>query len=390
MGAYDPSRPLSVLHVGAFPFPLHQGSQVYAGGMCAALAASGHAVWMATYGHGEGTAPPGVRLLPLLGRGGQVCHASGPSRDKPWLDLRLAYTVSHLLRRQHIDVVHTHNVEAPFAAGLAQILARRRVPWVYNLHTSLEEELPTYGLGPLAGRAAGAFGRGVDRLLARRADACVAISPRAEACLVAWGARRVVPLPPGVDLDDLEGADAEAFRRRRGLGEGPWVLYTGNLDAYQDVDVLLAAMVRVPRGRLLVVTGASEARARSMASAAGLPASRLAVVSSTDFADTRDALALAEVGVVPRAVCAGFPVKLLNLVGAGLPTVVAAGSAQPMAGLVVVPDRDPQALAAALQALLDDPGRRAALGSAGRADVAANWTWTRRAEALEDLYRSLL
>jgi glycosyltransferase involved in cell wall biosynthesis len=58
------------------------------------------------------------------------------------------------------------------------------------------------------------------------------------------------------------------------------------------------------------------------------------------------------------------------------------------AGLLVPPG-DPEALAKALAALRDDPARRAAMGEAGRAEVAAKRTWGRVAETYRSLYRSI-
>jgi glycosyltransferase involved in cell wall biosynthesis len=56
---------------------------------------------------------------------------------------------------------------------------------------------------------------------------------------------------------------------------------------------------------------------------------------------------------------------------------------------VLVPPRDPDALAAALRALLADPARRAAMGRAGRRRALACFGWERIAEATLDAYRSL-
>ncbi|MFC7717845.1 glycosyltransferase [Nonomuraea recticatena] len=58
------------------------------------------------------------------------------------------------------------------------------------------------------------------------------------------------------------------------------------------------------------------------------------------------------------------------------------------AGLLVPPG-DPEALAEALADLRDDPARRAEMGEAGRAEVAAKRTWSRVAETYRGLYQSI-
>lgn len=66
----------------------------------------------------------------------------------------------------------------------------------------------------------------------------------------------------------------------------------------------------------------------------------------------------------------------------GIPEVVEDGRT----GLLVPPG-DPERLAAALRALLDDPARARALGVAGRRRVEARFTWDRVAAATEVVYR---
>lgn len=59
------------------------------------------------------------------------------------------------------------------------------------------------------------------------------------------------------------------------------------------------------------------------------------------------------------------------------------------AGGLVVPERDPQALAAAIERLRADPAQARALGAAGRAQVEAHYTWEHVAEQFMDVYRGL-
>ncbi len=53
---------------------------------------------------------------------------------------------------------------------------------------------------------------------------------------------------------------------------------------------------------------------------------------------------------------------------------------------VLVPERDSEALAAAIAALLESPSRRRMLGDAARADVIARFGWARAAERFEHAY----
>lgn len=380
---------LTVLQVGAFPFPTHQGSQVYVAGMARALARRARVLLACWAGSGAGPIPEGVEIVRTPWVPGADVLRSGPHPSRPLQDLLLARTVRRLLRTEAIDVVHAHNVEAPLAAWLARG-RRARPPLIYDLHTTMRHELPTYGGSWGTRRAARAVGTAIDALVPRACDGAIAMSEAAQRELQARGVSRVARIPPGVEPAELQGACAERARRRWGLGDHRWVVYTGNADGYQDLPDLFAAVAQLPAARLLVVTGSELAPLRALAAEVGLPQERLRLVGSASLADTVDALAAATVAALPRRRCTGFPIKLLNQLCLGVPTVAARGSAQPIPGVIAVPGADPAALAEALGALLADPVRCAALGRAARRAVLGGWTWEVRAEQLLDFYRSLL
>jgi glycosyltransferase involved in cell wall biosynthesis len=106
--------------------------------------------------------------------------------------------------------------------------------------------------------------------------------------------------------------------------------------------------------------------------------------------------AAADVAVVPSVRddsgnVDGLPNTVLEGLASGTPLV-----ATPAGGIasvvtdgetgVIVAERDPRALAAAIDGLLRDPDRRARLGSAGRATVAARFGWDRAAARFEAAY----
>lgn len=333
----------------AAPFPTSQGSQVYVKGMARGLRAVGVDVHVVCYGDGEGD--PGVPVVRIPHPPGYHRRRSGPDVVKPFLDVALAAR----LRTLDVDLVHAHNYEA-----LAAALASGK-PVVYTNHNLLAKELPTYfRRGRRVARALGAL---ADRELPRRADAVVAIHAQAGAALRALGCAHVEVVPPGLEPGEFEGVTP------RRAGPGRWVVYAGNLDAYQDLDVLRAAMALLPDHRLLVVTS----------SPCTWPGAT--VVQPRDWAEARDWIAGADVAALPRTLGGGFPIKLLNYLALGVPVVVAAGSAQGLPGEVVVPDREVPAFAAALR------------GAVTRPDAAAfrhAHAWSGAATRIVEIYRATL
>ena len=365
-------RPLRIIQAAAFPFPSAQGSQVFVRGMARALGRRGHEVTVVCYGHGEGEADPDYRVVrtPLVPGYGNL--RAGPDLIKPVLDLALAYKIASI----PADIVHAHNYEAPIAA----VLARRftGTPIVYNAHNTMVEELPTYFEGRIARKVARQFGGWLDRTVPRLADHAVVLTDRAVNTLNGLGCGDVSVVPPGVDASELDGVTPEA------LPEGPWVIYAGNPDRYQDLDVLVEAVRQLDGVGLLMVSAAP----LDQWVAAKLP--KFMAVQTSDFGRVKALMAAADIAAIPRTVCSGFPIKLLNTLGMGLPTVIAEGSAQGMPGEVAVPNSDIDAMANAIYSLVNDAQRRLELGRAAHAHVRSACTWDARARELELVYARAL
>lgn len=174
--------------------------------------------------------------------------------------------------------------------------------------------------------------------------------------------------------------------------DGPVALLPGLLRSYKGIDILLDAWRSFgdrPPGTLWIVgsprielPGPSE-----------LPPGVQIVPRFIDDAELAGVLRAAALVVLPyreidqsgilyAALGLGRPL-LLSAVG-GFPEVAAAGAAE----LVVPGDRD--ALAAALERLLGDAGRRAELAARAEAAAATTYSWRRAARLHLDLYESLL
>ncbi len=105
--------------------------------------------------------------------------------------------------------------------------------------------------------------------------------------------------------------------------------------------------------------------------------------------------AQAQVAIVP-SLYEGFSLPAIEAMACGVAVVATTGGALPeVVGTsgetgVLVPPGDPEALALAVGALLDDPVTRARLGAAGRERVLRRFTWRVTAEGTAACYRTLL
>jgi len=339
---------LRIAMVGACPYPAPQGSQVFLRNTAKCLEQLGHEVHLVVYGYGVGGEQGGK----FVHRAARVPFAAktapGPSFAKPFQDITLAAELRRVVRDNRIQVVCAHNYEALLAA-----LVVRKRPILYFAHNAMADELPHFFRGmPIAAN----FGRLLDRCFPRQADKVLAPHNRLAGHLVVRGCLQeqveVVPPPTDAQLFTPAPVDSSAI---------PPVIYTGNLDAYQNLPLLFAAMKAVRRkkpGVKLIIGTAEKGR---------FPDTEIAPIAGFDA--LHQFLARDAVFAAPRVSWSGYPIKMLNAMAAGKAVVACESAAYPLVngetGLVV-PDDDVEAYAAALLRLIEDPHLRAELGSRAR------------------------
>ena len=144
----------------------------------------------------------------------------------------------------------------------------------------------------------------------------------------------------------------------------PHVIYAGNVDAYQNLPLLLAAMQvlkrKKPGIKLLIGTAAR----------AYIPGAE--IIPVPDLQALLHFFARDSIFAAPRVSWSGYPIKILNAMAAGKAVVACESAAYPLtheeSGLVV-PDNDVDAYAGALLRLVEDPPLREKLGARARQEV---------------------
>ncbi len=230
--------------------------------------------------------------------------------------------------------------------------------------------------------------RWVERLVLRRADGAHAPNADVPPILRARGLRgpaQVIPL--GVDVERFSAADPMP----RPDIPRPRVGFVGRLEPVKGLDVLLAAFRLLQSTAALVIAGDGPERPRLV----GTPAHVLPALPYEDvpaFLKAIDVLVLPSVTILPLH-REQFGRVLVEAMAAGVPVVGSSSGAIPEvigdAGLVV-PERDPAALAAAIDRVLTDSALRASLTDRGRQRVTARFAWPVVADQTVALFRSAM
>ena len=188
------------------------------------------------------------------------------------------------------------------------------------------------------------------------------------------------------------GLDLNAFAERKTAGSVRTIITVANLRPEKNHETLLAAaavLLRTRPGLRFQIVGDGPRRAdlEELSHARGLGA-------HVEFLGHREdiptLLAAADVFVLPSR-SEAFPNGAIEAMAAGLPVV-----ASNVGGLrdliqngrtgVLVPPGNPEALAGALQSLIDNPAGAEALGRAARSEVQRKYSFDRMIASFEDLY----
>jgi starch synthase len=180
----------------------------------------------------------------------------------------------------------------------------------------------------------------------------------------------------------------------------PYVIFVGRITRQKGVPVLLRATSGlVPEAQLVLLAGAADTQeqlAEVTELVDGLRATRSGVFWIPEMLPKHDVIQLLTHATVFAIPSIYEPLGIVNLeamacgtavVGSrtgGIPEVVADGET----GLLV-PAGEPEPLAAALNTLLCDPARAAAMGQAGRKRAVAEFGWAAIAAQTADLYAEL-
>lgn len=336
-------------------------------------------------------------IHPFVAAARQVGVAAEQVAD-PWLSQQVIRTVAGHLREGQFRLLHTHG----YKADLVGLLATRRagVRWVVTSHGLYLENtrLRLYDF--------------LDRLAMRRADAIIAVSESEQRRLLSLG------LSPSQILKIHNAIDVAAFSESvDGMLDTPgeWIgltsrqvtsqkprhsqrliLFAGRLNPQKGLIYLLESICQVvetaPDVRLLI---AGDGPLRDELEQHARRLSLAEVVSFLGFrADVAALMRTADVFVLP-SVEEPFGIVLLEALALARPVVATAVGGIPEVithgetGLLV-PPRDPAALAEAILWLLNNPTEAARLGEQGRERVRRDFSATEMARRTAEVYRRVL
>jgi glycosyltransferase involved in cell wall biosynthesis len=358
---------MRILVAAPQPFFLERGTPIAVRLTVETMVKLGHQVDLLVYHEGKDVAIRGVNVVRSPGPPGVRGVPVGPSWKKLLCDAPFLATMLRLARPGRYDVIHAVE-EAAVLAHVSRWI--HRTPYVVDMDSSmpsqLEDAIPWT-------RPFAAPMRWFERSMLRNAAAVLAVCDALAQIAKHAGVRAPIGVVEDAALvDDLtDGATSPPLREELGIvPEIPIVLYVGNLQGYQGVDLLLEAFAKTRHPGALVIVGGDAPRIAQLRE----KAARLGVGDRTHWTGPRplarlnQLLTQADVLVSPRLHGINTPMKIYSYLASGravLATDILSHTQVLTAEVAALAPAEPAAFADALDRLLADPALRAKLGERG-------------------------
>jgi len=378
---------LRILILAPQPFFQHRGTPIATRLLAVELAHMGHDVHLLVYHEGEDVEMPGVTVH----RTARLPFVKNIRPSFSWkkiaCDIAMFFKAMKLVRQNSFDVVHA--VEE--AAFIAQVLNKvYRVPYIYDMDSSLPIQLVDKLQVLLPAKK---MLQMCERSVIRSSIGVVAVCKELEKIAIDHAPEKNVATLEDISLleDAMEGE--ENLREKYGI-EGPLMLYVGNLEGYQGIDLLLDgfqyALQRGCKGNVVIIGGTEESIELYREKAAGL-----GISDNTFFCGARPVellghyLKQADILLSPRVQGNNTPMKLYSYLDSGkvvlatdLPTHTQVLDHE--VSYLVFPDKE--AMATGMEHLLSDHTLRDKLGAAGRRVARARYSLAAFRRKLQKFY----
>lgn len=388
------SEVLKILLVAPQPFFQERGTPIAVRLLAETLAAEGYEVHLLVYHEGEDIDMQGVQLhrsaqLPFI-----KDIRPGMSGKKIICDIFMFFKMASLSREYSFDLVHAVE-ESVFLAQFLKMFTR--TPYIYDMDSCMSEQIiDKYPRLKWLGSILESF----EKRAIQRSMGVIAVCRALEDI-----ARSYAPDKPILRLEDISMVDEEVqgdeFLRTEYNISGVMMLYVGNLESYQGIDLLLEGFANAlgPVGKpaneasLLIIGGNADDIEKCTAYS-----KQLGIENKVVFCGPRPMKLLgyylkqADVLVSPRTQGNNTPMKIYSYLGSGkavlatrLPTHTQALNDE--VACLVAPDAE--SMCAGISALCGDVAYREQLGKSGQALAEKEYSMTAFREKLSVFYKEL-
>jgi glycosyltransferase involved in cell wall biosynthesis len=390
-------RSLRILMLAPEPFFEPRGTPFSEYHRIKALGELGHRVDLVTYPIGRDVALPGLTIYRSLRPPFVSKVRIGPSLTKLVLDALMLVTILRRVLGPRYDAIHSHEEMGVVGVWLAKIL---RIPHLYDMHSSLPQQLSNFKYSK-SGALRGAFNWAENQMVFG-SDVVITICQELQdtvARMGVGGKALLIENVMGGDVEEPPSMTPDQIRQTWGIApDATLILYTGTFEAYQGLELLVKSAGLLahthPQARVLVVGGEPAQVEAVRQEAARLGADRIVVFTGQQPAREIPAfVAACDILVSPRIRGTNTPLKIYSYLRSGKP-IVATDLLTHTQVLSTensrLPAANPEAFAAAVAGLIDDPAEGQRLAAAAAALAAERYSRESYVRRTAEAYRRLM
>lgn len=329
------------------------------------------------------TGLPSIRYVPI-----------GPSYIKLALDFFLFFKAIRMCMENHYDVIHAVEESVFFGAVLKRIF---HIPMIYDMDSSITEQL-----------AQGKFFNNyfflkiihfLEKWAIKNSTLVLTVcSSLTEVVFSNFPQKKVFQLediPMNDEKQNVSQKEILALKKKLGLSGELIILYTGNFESYQGIDLFIRSIPRVveaePNIKIVLVGGERE-HIETMEKLA----TRLEIKSFLIFTGKMPPnvistyMSLADILVSPRTEGTNTPLKIFTYLKSGKPIVATNLSTHTQVlneDISMLVDPTPEGITRGIISLLTDKESRLKMGRRGKDFVEENYSYARFVKKVREIYQ---
>ncbi len=316
---------MKILFLAPQPFFEERGTPINVRLVLRSLTDLGHTVDLLTYPYGADVKIPGVTIRRTVRIPGVGKPPIGPSKEKIVYDMVMSLYAFFMSLFKRYDVIHAVEESVFIALVLRTIF---RVPFVFDMDSHMTDQLrysKFMKMGPLL-----KFVEWLETTSLKKSacivTVCSALTDVAKPHTDGKKIFQIEDIPPELP-DPPDGVTGVSIRKELKIADDELVaLYTGNLESYQGIDLLMNAApfvaLEVPSVRFVIVGGDDKSVKKYKQMAGELAVSRNVIFTGPKpMSHMRPFYDMADILLSPRSEGNNTPLKIYSYLETGKPVV---------------------------------------------------------------------
>ena len=313
-----------ILLIAPQPFFLNRGTPLNVKAMAEELAKAGYHIDLYVYPFGEEVQIQGVTILRSPKLPGITQVPIGPSCAKFFLDIPMFLKSIGLIIKNRYTVIHGTE-EGAIMAGVLGLLTG--LPYIYDMDSSMPEQLVDRGY--LKSRFCISLLESIENFFLKRSKAvltvCSSLTKKAKSIVDASKVYQIEDFPVE-GSSEFNQEELRKIKKELSIDSQQVIVYTGNFEPYQGLDLLLQSFARVPSKAILLLVGGGNRGDKKREHYETL-ATQLGVSERVKFAGLQPLermgayMGLADLLASPRIEGENTPLKIYSYMAANKPII---------------------------------------------------------------------